>query len=330
VCAALVLVRGWAAGLRAVAWFTAGLIAGLLPYAWWLWSGWSDLVQQQRYVSDRYDVLSFRYYVDNVLHEWRRYGGIGRGLLAAQPGAWLLAICGVVGLWTLWRGRDRQAVGPRVLRVALLVGAGLFALGVKPKAYYYLAALWPLLALTAAAGLEPWLRTPSRILRIAAIVLLTAAIGDGLRGWHRVTLGAAGVTSYRALCERLAARIPPDSRVIALPQYWFGLEPHVREYRSFFVPMLFASPRFAAEHAPHADLLAGTRANVLLLDPPMLTFLSRAFDPGEPAHEYVAAAVGLRDYVTQRSERRVVLEDPSYGRFEIHFLRAATPQPARP
>ena len=271
---------------------------------------------------ERYDLFNPRFYIENIWHEWRRYGQIGRGLLSVQPGAWLLAISGLIGLHGLWRRRtEATEPGSRVLLTAVIVGAALFALGLRPKVYHYLAALWPLLALTAAVGLLTLLGAASRALRVATIVMMMAAAADGMRGWNLVTFGAASVTSYRELCDRLARRIPPDSRVLALPAYWFGLEPRVRQYRSLFGPMLFVSPPFASRHEPLATLLDEANANVIVLDPPMLTFLNEARDPSKMAHAYAGSATALQQYVAARSERVVTLDDPSYGHFEIHFLR---------
>jgi 4-amino-4-deoxy-L-arabinose transferase-like glycosyltransferase len=321
-CAGLLVTRGWSDGLRASAWIAAGTSIGFLPYAWWIASGWSDFLLQQEYVSDRYDLFNPAFYLGNVVQEWRRYGQIGRGLLSAQPGAWLIATSGLVGLYTLWRQRARDAApGPRVLLTAVIVGAGLFTIGMKPKLYNYVAALWPLLALTAAAGLVTLLRASSPIVRVATIVMMVAAGADGLRGWNLVTFRALSVTPYGALCDRLAASIPPDSRVLALPHYWFGLAPRVQMYRSLFGPMLFVSPQFASRHPPLATLLDAADANVLVLDRPMLTFLAEARDPTKMAHTFARSATALQEYVALHSERAIILDDPSYGRFEIHFLR---------
>ena len=322
-CAALILTHGWRDGLRSSAWIVAGTLIGFLPYALWIASGWSDFLRQQSYVSERYDLFNPRFYVENVWQEWRRYGQIGRGLLSVQPGAWLLATSGLIGLHVLWRRRAEAAEpGSRVLLIAVIVGAALFALGLKPKLYHYVAALWPLLALTAAVGLLTLLGAASRALRAATIVMMIAAAADGMRGWNLVTFGAASVTSYRELCDRLASRIPPDSRVLALPNYWFGLAPRIRMYRSLFGPMLFVSPKFASRHEPLATLLDEADANVIVLDPPLLTFLDEARDPTKMAFAFAGSATALQQYLAARSERVVTLDDPSYGHFEIHFLRS--------
>jgi hypothetical protein len=319
--AGLLVTRGWGDGVRPCAWVAAGTLAGLLPYAAWIASGWSDFLLQQQYVGDRYDLFNPRFYLENVWQEWRRYGQIGRGLLSLQPGAWLIATSGLVGLSVLWRRRAEDAPGPRLLLTAVIVGAGLFTLGMKPKLYHYLATLWPLLALTAAVGLLTLLRASSRIVRVATVVMVVAACADGLRGWNLVTVRALSMTPYGELCDRLAASIPPDSRVLALPHYWFGLAPRVRMYRSLFGPMLFVSPNFESRHPPLATLLDAADANVLVLDPPMLTFLAQARDPTTMAFGFARSASALQAYVAARSERVVTVDVPSYGRFEIHFLR---------
>jgi 4-amino-4-deoxy-L-arabinose transferase-like glycosyltransferase len=321
ISAGLLVTRGWRDGVRPCLWLAAGTLAGFVPYAAWIASGWRDFLLQQEYVADRYDLFNPRFYLENLWQEWRRYGPIGRGLLSLQPGAWLIATSGLVGLHALWRRRAEDAPGPRVLLAALVVGAGLFALGMKPKLYNYVATLWPMIALMAAVGLLALLRASSRMVRVATIVMVLAACGDGLRGWHLVTVRALSVTPYGELCDRLAAQIPPDSRVLALPHYWFGLAPRVRMYRSLFGPMLFISPNFASRHPPLATLLDAADANVLVLDPPMLTFLEESRDPTKVAYGLAGSATALQAYLSARSERVVTVDVPSYGRFEIHFLR---------
>jgi hypothetical protein len=323
--AGLLATRGRRDGVRPCAWVAAGTVAGVLPYAAWIAIGWSDFLLQQEYVADRYDLLNPWFYLGNVWQEWRRYGQIGRGLLSLQPGAWLIATSGLVGLFALWRRRAEAAPGPRLLLAAVMVGAGLFAIGIKPKVYYYLATLWPVLALTAAVGLLALLHASSRIVRVATVVMLVAACADGLRGWNRVTFGALSVPPYGELCERLAAKIPPDSRVLALPHYWFGLAPRVRMYRSLFGPMLYVSPNFASRHPPLATLLDEADADVLVLDPPMLSFLAAAREPTTMASGFARSAAALRAYVDTRSQRVVTVDVPAYGRFEIHYLRPWPP-----
>ncbi len=91
-CVTLLMARRSIEGVAACGWLLAGTTAALLPYLWFMHRGWDDLLLQQQYVADRYDVLNLRFYVDNVLAEWRRYSPIGHGLLAAQPAAWLIGV----------------------------------------------------------------------------------------------------------------------------------------------------------------------------------------------------------------------------------------------
>ena len=94
--------------------------------------------------------------------------------------------------------------------------------------------------------------------------------------------------------------------------------------------MLLASPKFKSEHGTLADALTATGANVILLDPPMLEFLSQKLDPSNPAHVFGITAKGLRDYLAEHSARHVALDEPSYGQFEIHYLRPWRPTATTP
>ena len=258
--------------------------------------------------------------------EWRRYSPIGHGLLAAQPAAWLIGVCGLAGLWALWRGQKRHDPGAPVLLHALLVGVGLFTVFVRPKLYHYVAALWPLLAVAAAVGLVTLLRSSAGLVRVTTCALLVVTMADGVVAWTRLLQRAVATTAYGAMCARLAAQIPKDSRLLALPHSWFGLASHVQDYRSLIATLVLASG-FEGQDPPIGQMLTDTGATVVLLDPPMLAFLTDAMDPGNPRHIYVNKARGLRDYLARESERRVVVDDPSYGRFEIHYLRRQRPVP---
>jgi 4-amino-4-deoxy-L-arabinose transferase-like glycosyltransferase len=336
-CVTVMAARGWSAGLAASGWIAAGTTVALLPWLVFMMHGWQDLLAQQAYIAHRYNLLDWRFYIENVWREWRRYGLIGRGLQHAQPGAWLIAISGLTGVWVLFRpavgersagpgassspqGPERHAPRVHVLRTALVVGVALFTIGLNPKPYHYIAALWPLLALTAAVGLASLLRAPARLIRLTAIVMVMAAVAEGAMAWGRIMRQAASTTSYNVLCERLAAEIPRGSRVLALPSYWFCLAPRVDAYRTLVVPLLVAQTRFRSDPQALDDALSAVDANVLVLDRAMLTFMEQALDPANPAHQYGLTAKGLRNYLARRSARHVVIEDASYGRFEIHYL----------
>lgn len=333
-CVTVIAARGWSAGFAASGWIAAGTTVALLPWLVFMIDGWQDLRAQHGYLSHRYDLLHWRFYAGNVWREWRRYSLIVRGLQHMQPGAWLIVISGLTGVWALFRsagvggsagpgaqGHGRHDPRMHVLRTAVAVGVALFALGLNPKPYHYAAALWPLLALTAAVGLVTLLRAPARLIRLAAIVMVMAAVTEGAIAWGRIMWQASSTTAYDVLCDRLAAEIPRDSRVLALPPYWFCLAPRVDAYRALIVPVLIAQTRFRSNPEALNDALSTVDANVLVLDRAMLTFMEQAHDPANPAHQFGLTAKGLRNYLSRHSARHVVVEDPSYGRFEIHYLR---------
>lgn len=322
-CVTVIAARGWSAGLAASVWIAGGAAVALLPWLALMIDGWQDLPKQHRYISSRYDVLSPRFYVENVWREWRRYGQIGRGLQHMLPGAWLIAICGSIGVWILFRRADtagsmaRGAEPPErhdarltLLRTALVVGVVLFALGLGLKVYQYAAALWPLLALTAAVGLMNLLRASVPAIRVAAIVMMIAAVADGAIAWVGVMRRTS--TPYGELCERLAAEIPRDSRVLALPPYWFCLAPQVAAYRSLLVPFMMSRTQSSLDPEALDEAFSAAEADILVLDRPMLALMKKDDD---------VAAEALRHYVARHSARHVIVEDASYGRFEIHYLR---------
>lgn len=306
------------------AWIAAGAAAALLPWAWMLADGWTAFVAQQQYVAERYDLLQPQFYLWNMLTEWRRYSPIARGVLAGQPGAVLLLVCGLTGLVALCASALRRREGDRVLPAMLLTGASLFGLGLRPKYYHYVAALWPLIAITAAAGVMAILQSRTRMLRAAGAAALAIVCLDGVIGWGRLAVQSASVTPYTALCDRLAAAIPPHGCLLAMPTYWLGLVSRVDSYRSIIVPVAHAA-KFAVPGRSIRDTLDETGSDVILLDPPMLRFLAQADNPADP---FAAVAAGLRDYLAEHATRRTVIEDPSYGRFEIYCLRPWSRCPA--
>jgi hypothetical protein len=188
------------------------------------------------------------------------------------------------------------------------------AIGVQPKFEFYAATLWPWLALTAAVGLRVALDAPSRVLRAAAIGMTILACTDGAATSLRLAQLARATTPYPALCEQVAALLPPGTKLLALPTYWLGLAPHVRSYQSLRVPLWLGSTRFREHGDPSIfDLIAAIDPDVILLDAPMINYLRTV--EGRSMHG------GLLDYLAAHSVRRAELIDPSYGPFELYYLR---------
>lgn len=304
--------------------FLSGGAIALAPWIRFVLSGWGDFVAQQGSIGERYDLLNGWFYVTNVVNEWRRYGSIGRGLLAAQPGAWLLSVCGLTGMVALWLGSPRRDRGARLLRTSIVLAALLLAVGVQPKIYQYVAAIWPLIALVAAVGLVTFLEASSRAVRAAAITLLAIACTDGIVTTIGLARAASATTPYAVMCDRLAAALPREARLLALPSYWFGLESRVQHYRSMIAPMLLIRSFARRGDRPPTNPLAEIDPDVILLDEPMLRLRRDVLDPRAPRDPAGLGARMLIEYLAAYSLRNVILDDPSYGRFEIHYLRRAS------
>jgi len=138
------------------------------------------------------------------------------------------------------------------------------------------------------------------------------AVADGALAWALV-MREQSTATYAGLCERLAAAIPRDSHVLALSPYWFCLAPRVDAYRSLLVPFLIARTRLTPESLD--DAFEAADANIVVLDRPMLGLMAKPDLMG----------TGLHTYLARHSTRHIVVEDRSYGRFEIHYLLPRVP-----
>jgi 4-amino-4-deoxy-L-arabinose transferase-like glycosyltransferase len=320
VCAALVAFSDTSWRRPPIGALTIVLIGAAIVLAPWIWfviDGWSEFVLQQSIIGERYNLLSPRFYALNVINEWHRYSPIGRGLLAFQPAAWLLSIAGIVGFVAIWIGARRDEPGVRLLRIALTLAAVLFAAGVRPKQYGYVAAIWPLIALTAAMGLTTLMQARRSIVRMAAIALLAIVCADGVFASIVFARRAIATTPYPVICERLRAQIPRGAKVVALPTWWFGLAGHVGDYRSLIVPVSLVNFEYPTKRTLE-EVIDEIDPDVLVLDPSILLFIQ----PRDLAHEeFRMLALGMREYLDTHSVRHVTIDDPSYGRFEIHDVR---------
>jgi 4-amino-4-deoxy-L-arabinose transferase-like glycosyltransferase len=310
-----------AAAIAPIAWILLGVGVAIMPWMLYAYAGWEDLIGQQRFHSNRLTLGDPWFYAWNVLMEWRRYISIGRGLQFGIPGAWLLVIYGVTGVAALVFGPRRQDVRPRLILAAMLTGFLMLMIGDREKFFFYLAALWPWIALTVAIGFLAAAHSSSRIIRIGAIVLLVLGCLDGIRAEVELARKAAARTSYATIADQLAARIPRDARVMALPTWWFALEPRVRDYRSLTVPMFFLDiDDFTGR--TFIERLEAIDADVLLLDQAMIDYIHgpRAKWAQGPGTRNPGAE-DLERFVQTHSVRQIDIADPSYGRFEIYYLR---------
>jgi hypothetical protein len=312
-----------AAAIVPVAWIALGAGLAMLPWLLLMLAGWQDMLAQQSFVAQRWTLSDPWFYVSNALTEWRRYISTGRGLQFGIPGAWLLAICSVAGVAALLSRSRRDDLGARLILAALVTGFLMLTFGEREKYFFYLAGLWPWIALTVAIAIVSALQSSRRILRVGAIVLLVLGCLDGVRAEVELARKAAARTPFVTISDRVAAQIPRDAKVLALPTWWFRLEPRVASYRSVTVPLFFA--KVDPTGSSITERLDAIDADVMLFDPGMIEYVygardTRMYGPGARN----PGAEELQRFVETRSARHVDITDPSYGRFVIHFLRHAT------
>jgi hypothetical protein len=317
-----------AAAAAPLAWLFAGFVIAMLPLVLFVYAGWDDAMGQQRLQHGRWGFGDPWFYAWNLLREWRRYISVGRGLQFGIPGAWLFVGCSVAGgLMLLRRQQHHQPEQhqQRLILAALVTGFVLLALCEREKFFFYLAALWPWIALAVATGFVAAMQATSRAVRIGAMAMLALACADGIRAEVVLAREAATRTSYDAICERLAANLPRDARVLALPTWWIGLAPHVRDYRSLTVPMFFLQPFMIDPAGPtFSERLAAIDADVLLFDQAMIDYVDGpraawALEQGPGTRN--PGAEELEQFVATHAKRRMEVIDPAYGRFEIYYLR---------
>jgi hypothetical protein len=308
------------AAIASIVWILLGAGMALMPWLLFAYGGWNDLTGQMQFHGGRLRLDDPWFFISNALTEWRRYISIGRGMQFGIPGAWLLVICGVAGTVALVF-RARHDTRARLILAALLTGVSLLSLFEHDKYIHYFGVMWPWVALTAAIGFMIAAQSSSRIVRIGATVLLVLGCLDGVRAEVELARKAAARPSYATIADRLTSHIPRDARVMGLPTWWFALEPHVRDYRSITVPMFFLDID-DPKGWTFTERLDAMDADVLLLDQAMLDYIHGprgAWAKGPGTRN--PGAEDLERFVGTRSVRRVDFADPSYGRFEIYYLR---------
>jgi 4-amino-4-deoxy-L-arabinose transferase-like glycosyltransferase len=319
----------WLAGLGLMGrrWFQPVLLSGagfglaLAPWLLFVVSGWTDFLGQYRNYSQRFGLLDVRFYIINLLTEVERYDPILNGARHSL-GAWLwLITCSLSLGWLVYRAIWRQDRSARILVASLGTLGLLFTLLLALKTFTYLATLWPLFALAIAAGLlGAWqTRTNRRWWRpLLALAFCLALLEGGITQWRIHTL-ARHTTSYRAYTQAIAARLPPDSRILALQHYWLGLAGRSQMYRSMLVPIFWTSPDYVAEPVPFDQVAQAIPANIVLLDQIMLDFLAGTSSPEASLHPL---GLEIRAYLAEHQARLLAeVNDPTYGLMQIYRLQ---------
>lgn len=312
--------------------YLIGLGCGLALLPWWLYlaqdpAAWRG---QMRPEQTRLDLLSPQFLLRSLLDEPTRYRRLffdgARPALWPRLGVWLalpgLALAFALLLRACWQSaagswqRDQlggRAEAERMLLLALPLLALLLALLVDLKFYNYILPLLPFAALNLAwLGLWLW-RRQGRAARAGLALLLAAALGEAGLGIRQSLAHAAAASDYQGYTARVAARIPPGARVLALHQFWFGLYARGYVYRSAVLPTYLARPElYPAGALPIEQALAQIAPEYVLVDPN----LAQAVLPGQPTEALVDPLwLGYRRYLDRHCSRRpgVQIDDRDYG-----------------
>jgi hypothetical protein len=326
-----------------------GFALTLLPWLLFITSNWQDFLAQNRNLAGRFNLLSMTFYETNLFSEGARYQPL---LDTAQYfwGArlWLaLMALGLIGL-TL---RARRGHKPSQTLLVVLGGlVSLFALFSPVKTFSYLATLWPLFALVVAVGcvmlwqFNPITRrfayklsyclgkfSPKSISsglsvsygvqqgwKLIVILLLMLPLVEGRVSLRRVRNLAAQITPYQIYTDAIARSLPPDSRVLGLHHYWFGLAEHTASYRSLLVPINWTNSAYVEKPIPFGEAVDMIPSDILLIDQHMLYLLREAAVPDSSLYPLI---VQFDRYLREHDAQLIGnIYDPTYGQTLIYQL----------
>jgi hypothetical protein len=153
---ALMLLAVWDGHRRALGWLALGSVLPWLPYAAYVLADLPDWRAQTAVYADRFGLLDWRWYLDNLLQEYRRYGpGLGPmgASVIARVGFWSTLVglpLAVAAL--LWRAVRHADAAARVVVVPALLFPVLFALLIRLKLVNYTLTELPLFAIAIGWG----------------------------------------------------------------------------------------------------------------------------------------------------------------------------------
>lgn len=292
--------------------FFLGLLLPLLPFFLFVAAGWNDFFDQNRNYGSRVALLDPGFVLRNLSHEIDRYRNVAAQAARGHAAPWLFVAGIGIGLVVLFTRRVERA---RTLLIALGSVAFLFALLLEPKNFTYMATLWPLWALTASAGLVfVFQKTRRRTLRATLLVIALVPAAEGVSAYLTLARRIARTTPDAEHNLRIAAAIPPGSRVLGMHTVWFGLAKEFPTFRSAFVPIVLTNPRFTRKPLTFQRAADDPPCDIFLVDQSLLDFMKDASDARHPFHRL---GTEMRAYIDQAA-LLTAFEDPSHGRIEIY------------
>jgi 4-amino-4-deoxy-L-arabinose transferase-like glycosyltransferase len=296
----------------------AGFLLPMLPWLWFVASGWSDFQGQMAIPAGRFDLLQPSFYLENLLHEAERYRAMTGPVVGAlqRPGVWTVLFVGPAALfWLIRSGRKGEHHALREIAALLAIQGLLFATLLRSKNPAYAMALWPLVVLLVAfALLRVWNTRPEAWVRAAVAALLVGLAGDGLAGSWQRHAATAGVTPYDVFEARLRETVPRGARVLGLPRFWLGLQE--TDYRTWAVP--FDRARSPGSGVTLGQALAAIDPEIVLMDPDMEKALA---ERAPVEHPYHSELVEIQAFFAARGATVLtVLKDPTYGPVTVYRL----------
>jgi 4-amino-4-deoxy-L-arabinose transferase-like glycosyltransferase len=329
--AALLLLLLWhRVGWQQLAAFVIGFLLPWAVYLAYVLPGWPDWVGQTQDYAPRFGLLNLGWYWQNVVNELQRYGpGLGEGTWF-RPGFWTAAIIVPLSLIALGRQALHGRKKAQTLLAPTVVLPILMALLIYLKLANYLITIAPLFALVMAWGLiklwnAKWrvgqianlpneLRLklpPTRRINLVQLIIVCLLLFIGLEGasrFIRLERAAVTITPYAEFSAEIQAHLPPDGRILALHNYWFGFE--AWDYRSWFVPLLQNNPDYWRPLLSIEAALNGVDPTIILIDRRIRALFEADKETAEAVYDWMAA---------RSFERTAVVEDETYGRMEIYL-----------
>lgn len=319
-------------GLRPVGLLGAGFVAGLLPWVLFAVSSIGDFQAQNAGYVGRIELFRPGFYLENLSSEPSRFGPVLAAARSGSPAAVLFALSCAAGFLLLARRAVRAADPGARLLVALNVTFLLsFAALLRPKMFWYLGTVWPLLALVAASflGAASELKT-RRGLPIgtwAATGLLGVGMLQGSFACRRLLREAAETTPYSVVASRLRRAVPPEGRLLLQPHWWLAVGRRAGPTQSLFVPLFLAYPRYTSTPVAPEATFRRYPPELVLLDETTRAFLAEK--PGTPEGKAIREGVG--EYLAKHRSGVTVVDGGSYGPLEVVRLSppSAGPLPGK-
>lgn len=277
-----------------------------LPYAAFVLQDLPDWRGQTAIYASRFELLNPRWYADNLLQEYHRYGpglgSFGVGWLS-RPGSWFVLVALPASLIALARRALACDAAARAIVVPALLFPLLLGLLITLKLVNYTLIELPLFAVAIAWGAHKLWCARARVRPL--LLLLGAAIGvEGAFALAQLERAGASITAYPSYVAEVRQSIPSGARVLGLHSYWLGMQDV--EYRSFLVPL-----NWADLGEPLGRALDDVDPDVVLLDGRM-----RAYFDDLPAG---GDGDRFRGWLAAHSATVIArVDDPTYGSMEIY------------